>query len=339
MPGSGSCLARWVQTIGFLTALPVCLYWIRRWRTWPARHLPRRPERLLPPRSGNSLVASPAAVLRLRPLLLHHPRRHRRRLLPRPRLGRLVDRPRNQTRPPTDPPSRIWDPRQLVGLVLRPQQPQAPPVGLHPALLHLRSSAAIFLLLTRLTGCSVYESPLGGGEEKQLRQIVKIQKVINKKYVINPYSSVLFNPPPDRRRQTPGARSHRAPLQDRPRQGRGRRILRRHHPRQGPLHPPQIRRRRLGPGHGPRLRPQPAHRIRRPHRPPGQRPPRADGDRPPQEFPRPQEPADGLHDRPAEHQRQRCARSRSSATISSNTTACSSATMAAAPAGTASSSR
>ena len=52
------------------------------------------------------------------------------------------------------------------------------------------------MILTRLTGCSVYEAPLGGGEEKQLRQIVRIQKVINKKYVINPYSSVLFNPPP-----------------------------------------------------------------------------------------------------------------------------------------------
>ena len=51
-------------------------------------------------------------------------------------------------------------------------------------------------MLTKLSGCSIYESPIGGGEEKQLKQIVKVQKVINKKYVINPYSSILFNPPP-----------------------------------------------------------------------------------------------------------------------------------------------
>ena len=48
--------------------------------------------------------------------------------------------------------------------------------------------------LTRLSGCSIYESPLGGGEETQLKQVVKIQKVINKKFVINPYCSVLFQP-------------------------------------------------------------------------------------------------------------------------------------------------
>jgi hypothetical protein len=55
---------------------------------------------------------------------------------------------------------------------------------------------AMFLILTRLSGCSIYEAPVGGGEEKQLRQVVRIQKVIKKKYVINPYSSILFNPPP-----------------------------------------------------------------------------------------------------------------------------------------------
>ena len=56
--------------------------------------------------------------------------------------------------------------------------------------------SGVFLMLTRLTGCSRYESPVGGGEVAQLKQVVRIQKVIRKHYVINPYSSILFNPPP-----------------------------------------------------------------------------------------------------------------------------------------------
>ena len=55
----------------------------------------------------------------------------------------------------------------------------------------------VVTVLTRLSGCSeVYEMPAGGGEQKQLQQVVKVQKVIKKKFVINPLSSVLFNPPP-----------------------------------------------------------------------------------------------------------------------------------------------
>jgi len=53
-----------------------------------------------------------------------------------------------------------------------------------------------FLLLTHLPGCrEIYEMPAGGGEQAQLQQI-KIQKVIKKKLVINPFSSIIFNPPP-----------------------------------------------------------------------------------------------------------------------------------------------
>ncbi len=51
-------------------------------------------------------------------------------------------------------------------------------------------------MLTQMTGCSLYESPAGGGEEARLKQVVKVQKVVQKEYVINPYSSILFNPPP-----------------------------------------------------------------------------------------------------------------------------------------------
>jgi hypothetical protein len=54
----------------------------------------------------------------------------------------------------------------------------------------------LFLILTQLSGCrEIYEMPAGGGEQ-QRKQIVKIQKIIEKKLVINPFSSVIFNPPP-----------------------------------------------------------------------------------------------------------------------------------------------
>ncbi len=55
----------------------------------------------------------------------------------------------------------------------------------------------LLLLATQLTGCNeIYELPDGGGEPKLKQQVVKIQKVIRKKIIINPLSAVLFNPPP-----------------------------------------------------------------------------------------------------------------------------------------------
>lgn len=53
-------------------------------------------------------------------------------------------------------------------------------------------------LITQLGGCSeIYEMPAGGGEQQQLAvQTVKLQKVIKKKFVINPFSAIVFNPPP-----------------------------------------------------------------------------------------------------------------------------------------------
>ena len=54
----------------------------------------------------------------------------------------------------------------------------------------------LFWILTSLSGClEIYEMPAGGGEQKQVQQVV-VQKVVKKKYVINPFSAVLFNPPP-----------------------------------------------------------------------------------------------------------------------------------------------
>lgn len=56
---------------------------------------------------------------------------------------------------------------------------------------------AFYLLFTWnwARGVTPYELPAGGGQE-MIRQTVQIQKVVQKKYVINPFSSILFNPPP-----------------------------------------------------------------------------------------------------------------------------------------------
>ena len=53
------------------------------------------------------------------------------------------------------------------------------------------------LLFSQMSGCrEIYEMPAGGGEQKQLAQVVKIKKVIRKKYVINPLSAISFEVPP-----------------------------------------------------------------------------------------------------------------------------------------------
>ena len=54
-----------------------------------------------------------------------------------------------------------------------------------------------FLILTQVGGCGdIYEMPAGGGEQQQIAQVVKVQKVIRKKFVVNPFASISFNIPP-----------------------------------------------------------------------------------------------------------------------------------------------
>ncbi len=59
---------------------------------------------------------------------------------------------------------------------------------------------AFFLLVflfNRLGGCQeIYEMPAGGGEPKPKVQVVQIQKVIRRKFVVNPFSAVIFHTPP-----------------------------------------------------------------------------------------------------------------------------------------------
>lgn len=54
-----------------------------------------------------------------------------------------------------------------------------------------------FLLFTQIGGCrELYEMPSGGGEQQTIAQTVKVQKIIKKKYVVNPFSAILFQVPP-----------------------------------------------------------------------------------------------------------------------------------------------
>ena len=59
---------------------------------------------------------------------------------------------------------------------------------------------AFFLIVTLLSqtrGCaSIYESPAGGGKQVTVTQTVRIEKIIRKKFVVNPFSAISFEVPP-----------------------------------------------------------------------------------------------------------------------------------------------
>lgn len=72
---------------------------------------------------------------------------------------------------------------------------------LKQSMLTLLSYATTFYLacivISQMGGCrQTYEMPAGGGQQKTVAQTVKIQKVIRKKFVVNPFSAIRFNPPP-----------------------------------------------------------------------------------------------------------------------------------------------
>lgn len=55
----------------------------------------------------------------------------------------------------------------------------------------------VALSLSQVGGCKeTYEMPAGGGEQKTVAQTVRIQKVIRKKFVVNPFSAIKFEVPP-----------------------------------------------------------------------------------------------------------------------------------------------
>ncbi|HTN76556.1 MAG TPA: DUF4159 domain-containing protein [Pirellulaceae bacterium] len=59
------------------------------------------------------------------------------------------------------------------------------------------SFVLLVTLLSQTRGCSqIYELPAGGGQQVTVAQTVRVEKVIRKKYVVNPFSAIKFDVPP-----------------------------------------------------------------------------------------------------------------------------------------------
>ena len=53
------------------------------------------------------------------------------------------------------------------------------------------------MIVSQIGGCSdIYEMPAGGGKQQTVAQTVRIQKIIRKKFVVNPFSAIKFEVPP-----------------------------------------------------------------------------------------------------------------------------------------------
>ncbi|MAG93663.1 MAG: hypothetical protein CMJ48_07930 [Planctomycetaceae bacterium] len=53
------------------------------------------------------------------------------------------------------------------------------------------------LLFSQMRGCrELYEMPAGGGQQQTIAQTVRVQKIIKKKFVVNQFSSIVFEVPP-----------------------------------------------------------------------------------------------------------------------------------------------
>jgi hypothetical protein len=93
-------------------------------------------------------------------------------------------------------PSDIWNPVDLEAWYYGRKKAKLNQ-SVTTILLYTLAFFLLVLIVNRLGGCEeIYEMPAGGGEEKPKVQVVKIQKVIRRKFVINPFSAVVFNPPP-----------------------------------------------------------------------------------------------------------------------------------------------
>ena len=183
-----------IQAVGFGAAIPVCFYWLRRrWSGPPvvfravltacylpiwqlAAHMPL----LFSAYGVASAITSAGTVIAF--------------FIGLAWAVWWIERETTRAKAP-DTSKRVWDPRQLAAWYFGRNNRKLRQ-SLFTVVTYSFLFCGVLLILTRLTGCSIYEAPLGGGEVKQLKQVVQIQKVIKKKYVINPYSSVLFNPPP-----------------------------------------------------------------------------------------------------------------------------------------------
>ncbi|MDP6447687.1 MAG: hypothetical protein QF805_28070, partial [Pirellulaceae bacterium] len=93
-------------------------------------------------------------------------------------------------------PPKIWHPLDPAAWYYGRANPR-----LRQSLAGFATYAGVFLLLciiaSRMQGCyEIYEMPAGGGEQKTVAQVVRVQKVIRKKFIVNPFSAIIFETPP-----------------------------------------------------------------------------------------------------------------------------------------------
>lgn len=94
------------------------------------------------------------------------------------------------------PLRRSWHPLDVHAWYYGRRSPR-----LRQSLAGLTSYSLIFMLLllvcSQINGCQeLYEMPAGGGVQQTIAQTVRVQKVIKKKFVVNPFSAILFRVPP-----------------------------------------------------------------------------------------------------------------------------------------------
>ncbi len=98
--------------------------------------------------------------------------------------------------PPAPPAHASWNPLDLAARYYHARREKLDQSGL-TLLLYCAFFATLLFLASQISGCrEVYESPFGGGKPVQLRQVVKVEQTVRHKLVINPFSAVVFNPPP-----------------------------------------------------------------------------------------------------------------------------------------------
>lgn len=93
-------------------------------------------------------------------------------------------------------PARAWNPLDPAAWYYGRKSPK-----LAQSTVAVVSYASLFwlvtLLISQMQGCKqIYELPAGGGQQKTIAQTVRIQKVIRKKFVVNPFSAIKFEVPP-----------------------------------------------------------------------------------------------------------------------------------------------
>ncbi|MFN0196648.1 MAG: DUF4159 domain-containing protein [Planctomycetaceae bacterium] len=91
---------------------------------------------------------------------------------------------------------RVWHPLDLRAWYYGSRSPR-----LNQSLTGLMGYSLAFMLIlmsfSQISGCQeLYEMPAGGGVQQTLAQTVRVQKVIKKKFVVNPFSAILFRVPP-----------------------------------------------------------------------------------------------------------------------------------------------